>query len=225
MGGGNFYIFKDITDEERVAALDFVKFMTTPANAAKWSIATGYVAPRDDAWETPEMKAYAEKLPAALVARDQIPHAYREFAVFQRQKVTQFLVDAKGDTSFLEISPRMGAAIAVTVPCGFDFPSAGVDLARGLTPDSAYLPNDYPVGITLAWSYGDLAGLIHAMQSGAIGVSESGLWLWSAFRSAITADVHTSWSWADPRPTMATFLAAARKGLAGSHPMTRSTSQ
>jgi hypothetical protein len=138
---------------------------------------------------------------------------------------TQFLVDAKGDTSFLEISPRMGAAIAVTVPCGFDFPSAGVDLARGLTPDSAYLPNDYPVGITLAWSYGDLAGLIHAMQSGAIGVSESGLWLWSAFRSAITADVHTSWSWADPRPTMATFLAAARKGLAGSHPMTRSTSQ
>ena len=94
IGGGNFYIFKDTTDEERAAALDFVKFMTTPQNAAKWSIATGYVAPRDDAWETPEMKAYAEELPAALVAREQVAYAYREFAVFQRQRVTQFLVDA-----------------------------------------------------------------------------------------------------------------------------------
>ena len=94
IGGGNFYIFKDTTDEERAAALDFVKFMTTPQNAAKWSIATGYVAPRDDAWETPEMKAYAEELPAALVAREQVAHAYREFAVFQRQRVTQYLVDA-----------------------------------------------------------------------------------------------------------------------------------
>ena len=68
--------------------------MTTPQNAAKWSIATGYVAPRDDAWETPEMKAYAEELPAALVAREQVAYAYREFAVFQRQRVTQYLVDA-----------------------------------------------------------------------------------------------------------------------------------
>ncbi len=106
LGGGNFYIFKDTSEEERAAALDFVKFMTTPQNAAKWSIATGYVAPRDDAWETPEMKAYAEKLPAALVARDQIPHAYREFAVFQRQRVTQFLVDAIESTIGGESEPK-----------------------------------------------------------------------------------------------------------------------
>lgn len=94
VGGGNFYIFSDTTDEERVAALDFIKFMTAPANAARWSIATGYVAPRADAWETPEMKAYAENLPQALVALEQMPYAYREFATFQRAKVTQYLVDA-----------------------------------------------------------------------------------------------------------------------------------
>jgi sn-glycerol 3-phosphate transport system substrate-binding protein len=29
-----------------------------------------------------------------LVALDQLPYAYREFATFQRSKVTQFLVDA-----------------------------------------------------------------------------------------------------------------------------------
>lgn len=94
VGGGNFYIFKDISDEEREAALDFVKFMTTPENQAIWSMATGYVAPSQAAWETPQMKEYAERLPQALVALDQMPHAYREFATFQRARVTQFLVDA-----------------------------------------------------------------------------------------------------------------------------------
>lgn len=94
VGGGNFYIFKDTTEEEREAALDFIKFMTTPENAAIWSMATGYVAPRADAWETPEMQAYAKRLPQALVALEQMPHAYREFATFQRARVTQFLVDA-----------------------------------------------------------------------------------------------------------------------------------
>ncbi|MFK7889813.1 MAG: ABC transporter substrate-binding protein [Granulosicoccus sp.] len=94
LGGGNFYLFKDTTDEEREAALDFVKFMTSPESAAIWSIATGYVAPRADAWETPEMKKYVEQLPQALVALDQLPYAEREFAVFQRAKVTQYLVDA-----------------------------------------------------------------------------------------------------------------------------------
>ena len=64
IGGGNFYIFQDTTDEEREAALDFIKFMTSPESAAKWSIATGYVAPRPDTWETPEMKAYAARLAA-----------------------------------------------------------------------------------------------------------------------------------------------------------------
>lgn len=94
VGGGNFYIFKDISDEEREAALDFVKFMTTPENQAIWSMATGYVAPSQAAWETPQMKEYAERLPQALVALDQMPYAYREFATFQRARVTQFLVDA-----------------------------------------------------------------------------------------------------------------------------------
>jgi sn-glycerol 3-phosphate transport system substrate-binding protein len=94
IGGGNFYIFQDTTEGERAAALDFIKFMTSPASAAKWSIATGYVAPRPDTWETPEMQAYVERLPQALVALEQLEFAEREFATFQRAKVTQYLVDA-----------------------------------------------------------------------------------------------------------------------------------
>jgi sn-glycerol 3-phosphate transport system substrate-binding protein len=94
IGGGNFYIFEDTTEDERKAAMDFIKFMTSPASAARWSIATGYVAPRPDAWETPEMKAYTKRLPQALVALEQLAYAEREFATFQRAKVTQYLVDA-----------------------------------------------------------------------------------------------------------------------------------
>lgn len=94
VGGGNFYIFDGISDEEKAASLDFIKYMTAAENAAKWSIATGYIAPRADTWETPVMKEYVASLPQALVARDQLKYAGREFATFQRGKVTAFLVDA-----------------------------------------------------------------------------------------------------------------------------------
>jgi len=94
VGGGNFYIFKDIDAEHQAAALDFVKFMTSPESAAKWAIATGYIAPRADTWETPAMKAYVARLPQALVARDQLKYAKREFATFQRGRVTKTLVEA-----------------------------------------------------------------------------------------------------------------------------------
>src|SRR3546814_20777107 len=39
-GGGNFYVFKDTTEEERAAALKLIQFMTSPEQAAAWSIAT-----------------------------------------------------------------------------------------------------------------------------------------------------------------------------------------
>jgi len=48
-GGGNFYFFKKMSDDERAAAFKFVKWMTTPERAADWGIATGYVAVRPDA--------------------------------------------------------------------------------------------------------------------------------------------------------------------------------
>jgi len=127
---------------------------------------------------------------------------------------TQFLVDPQqGSTSFLEISPRMGAAYAVTIPCGFDFASAGLSLAVAETPDPEYLPQDYPPGCRLAWSYGDLTGLIKAARQGEVGVAQSGQWLWRICRSAARSDIHTTWSWRDPRPTLAVATAALAKLL------------
>ncbi|WPZ34546.1 ABC transporter substrate-binding protein [Thalassobaculum sp. OXR-137] len=93
-GGGNFYIFKDSTDEQKAASFEFIKWITAPEQAAKWTIATGYVAPRPDAWETPAMKQYVADFPQALVARDQLEYAVAELSTYQNQRITTILNDA-----------------------------------------------------------------------------------------------------------------------------------
>ncbi|GMV57032.1 ABC transporter substrate-binding protein [Betaproteobacteria bacterium PRO7] len=93
-GGGNFYLFKKTTPEERKAALAFVKWITAPERAADWSMATGYVATRPDAYNTPKLKAYAANFPQAVVARDQFEFATPELSTFQTGRVRKLLDDA-----------------------------------------------------------------------------------------------------------------------------------
>jgi len=93
-GGGNFYLFKKTTPAERKAALTFVKWMTTPERTAEWSIATGYVGTRPDAYETAKLKEYAEGFPQAVVARDQLKYATAELSTFQTGRVRKLLDDA-----------------------------------------------------------------------------------------------------------------------------------
>jgi len=92
-GGGNFYIFKKSTPEQKEAAFKFAKWMTEPKRAAEWAIATGYVAVSSAAWETPEMKKYVADFPAPLVARDQLQHAVAELSTHENQRVTKALND------------------------------------------------------------------------------------------------------------------------------------
>jgi len=122
---------------------------------------------------------------------------------------TQFLVDQQQETtSFLEISPRMGAAFAVTVASGFDFAQAGLSLTLGDPVTPKFLPNDYPCGRRFAWSFGDFVGLIKAARNGEISAAQAGIWLWCVVRAAVTADIHATWSWRDPRPALANASAA-----------------
>jgi sn-glycerol 3-phosphate transport system substrate-binding protein len=86
-GGGNFYVFKDASDEEKEAALKLIKFMTSPEQAAEWSIATGYMGVSPAAYETEALKAYTAEFPPALVARDQLEHAVAEFSTFETARV------------------------------------------------------------------------------------------------------------------------------------------
>ena len=86
-GGGNFYLFKDSSAEEKQAALELIKFMTAPEQAAEWSIATGYMGVSPAAYETEALKAYTAEFPPALVARDQLEHAVAEFSTFETARV------------------------------------------------------------------------------------------------------------------------------------------
>jgi len=93
-GGGNFYIFKDASEQEREAALELIKFMTAPEQAAEWSIETGYMGVSPAAYETDKLKAYTAEFPPALVARDQLEHAVAEFSTFETARVREGLNNA-----------------------------------------------------------------------------------------------------------------------------------
>lgn len=93
-GGGNFYLFKKSTEEQKKASVEFVKWMTAPEQAAKWTMATGYVAPRPDDWNAPALKDYVKQVPGAIVARDQLEYAGPELTVYQNARVTQILNNA-----------------------------------------------------------------------------------------------------------------------------------
>ena len=93
-GGGSIYIFKKSTQEQLAASFKFVKWMTSAEQAARWSIETGYVAPRQDAWDLPIMKKYAQDFPAAAVALQQLPFCAPEFSTHDGPRTTKALEDA-----------------------------------------------------------------------------------------------------------------------------------
>ena len=93
-GGGNFYIFKQTSPEERRAALTLIKWMTSPERTADWSIATGYIGTRADAYETAKLKSYVSEFPPAAVARDQLEFATAELSTYQTGRVRKLLDDA-----------------------------------------------------------------------------------------------------------------------------------
>ena len=91
-GGGNFYLFRGVPEEETAAAVTFVKWMTNnPERVAQWSIDTGYVATRPEAYETARMIEYTKNFPSALTARDQLEFAKAEFSVYDQGAVQDIL--------------------------------------------------------------------------------------------------------------------------------------
>jgi sn-glycerol 3-phosphate transport system substrate-binding protein len=71
----------------------FVKWMTSAERTAQWSIDTGYVAVRRDAWTTPIMQKHVAGFPAAAVARDQLRYAVAELSTHDNQRVIKALDD------------------------------------------------------------------------------------------------------------------------------------
>jgi sn-glycerol 3-phosphate transport system substrate-binding protein len=93
-GGGNLYIFQTKDRKRQLAALEFVKWLSSPERAAEWSIATGYIATSPAAYETEAMKKYVADFPAALVARDQLEQAVAELSTHEEGRMLDLVNDA-----------------------------------------------------------------------------------------------------------------------------------
>lgn len=93
-GGGNFYIFKKSTPEQRTASLKLIKFMTSPELSAKWSVATGYMGVSPAAYATKTLKDYVAGFAYAAVARDQLEYATAELSTYNNGRVRKLLDDA-----------------------------------------------------------------------------------------------------------------------------------
>ncbi len=93
-GGGNFYIFKKTSPEERSAAMKLIKFMTSPEQSASWSMQTGYMGISQAAYDTSELQDYVKGFPYAAVARDQLNYATAELSTYETGRVRKSLDDA-----------------------------------------------------------------------------------------------------------------------------------
>ncbi|MDC7124015.1 MAG: ABC transporter substrate-binding protein [Spirochaetales bacterium] len=80
-GGGNIYMTSGLSDAEKRAALDFAVFMTSPENAAQFSIATGYIATSKSAFSSDAMKAYSAEHPQVAKIKDILADAGKELAI------------------------------------------------------------------------------------------------------------------------------------------------
>lgn len=96
-GGGNFYVLQGSDPTKREAAWTFIKWMTTPEQLARWSIDSGYVAPRRSSWELPIMEEYVAQYPQAVTAREQLEYAQAELPVYGLQEIKDIVSKAEQD--------------------------------------------------------------------------------------------------------------------------------
>ena len=70
---------KDVSDEEKQGAYEFIKYFTSAKVSAEWSIASGYISANKGSASTPEFIEYVKKNPQAAVPATQATHATKVF--------------------------------------------------------------------------------------------------------------------------------------------------
>jgi len=76
-GGGNMLMYATDPGRRR-AAWTFMTWMSDAPQAARWSIASGYLATNIASWDLPEMQALIKEHPEVLVTKEQLPDAKAE---------------------------------------------------------------------------------------------------------------------------------------------------
>jgi len=73
-GGGNMLLYA-LDAGRRKAAWTFMTWMSEAPQAARWSIASGYLATNIASWDLPEMQALIKEHPEVLVTKEQLKDA------------------------------------------------------------------------------------------------------------------------------------------------------
>jgi sn-glycerol 3-phosphate transport system substrate-binding protein len=87
VGGSNLVIFKSTSSEKQKAAWQLIDYLTSAETQAQWTVATGYVAASESAWETDTLKKLVSEKPLYTVAKDQLQYAGKEFSVHQNADI------------------------------------------------------------------------------------------------------------------------------------------
>lgn len=138
----------------------------------------------------PVLKGYADRLLAHLD--------------YHGVGTLQFLHDRKSsDYCFLELNPRIAGNHAVPEACGLGLGPLAIDLAAGIDQSESLIVGAH--GRRYVWSYGAVAGLYRAVKSGEVGLHTALKSTFDLAWAAWDADIHMTWNWRDPLPTLAAF--------------------
>ena len=88
-GGGNLYILKSSPTANQAASWRWIEYLTSPQKQADWTVATGYIAARQTAWDTDTLKQLIAAHPQYGVARDQLKYAGKELGTHQGADLQQ----------------------------------------------------------------------------------------------------------------------------------------
>ena len=110
IGGGSLVMFKGLSPETRKAAWTFMQWMEQPAQLGRWSRFTGYFAPREAVYSTPQMRQYLQQNPTAKVALAQLKYAHAWFAPYNVLEIRQAVVNNVQSVMTGQMSPEQAAS-------------------------------------------------------------------------------------------------------------------
>lgn len=87
LGGGDMFVMQGISKQKHDAAVTFVQWMTSPAQAAVWTMQTGYIGDSPDVYKQAAMVSYLKQYPQAQVAADQLKYAQPELSTYSLNQV------------------------------------------------------------------------------------------------------------------------------------------
>ncbi len=123
--------------------------------------------------------------------------------------------EERGFSHLLEINPRLGVNFNITTVAGWNLPASAVKLALGEPLPASQTGFTYPLGRRYAWSWGDLSGLRRELRFRQIGLRRAARWLVDLAVTFVRADIHVTWSWSDPLPTLAIYASHFLRATAG----------